>query len=109
MPDPTCNAYLAFAVMIAAGLDGIRRRLDPGEPVNKNVFEMSHREKRRLRIDELPADLEEAVQEMKKDDIVRAALGDHIYDHFVAAKLAAWQDYISTVHSWELDRYLARY
>jgi glutamine synthetase len=108
-PDPSCNPYLAFAVMLAAGLDGIANEVDPGEPINKNIFNMSHREKRRLRIDELPTDLNEAVRSMKKDPLVRTALGDHIYNHFVEAKLATWQDYSSTVHPWELERYLARY
>jgi len=109
MPDPSCNPYLAFAVMIAAGLDGIEKKIDPPEPVNKNIFAMSHREKRRLRIDELPPDLNEAVRAMKKDEIVREALGEHIFQHFLEAKLAAWEDYIAAVHPWELDRYLARY
>ena len=95
--------------MIAAGLDGIERQIDPGDPVNKNVFAMSHREKRRLRIDELPVDLREAVKAMKKDKSIREALGDHIYNHFVEAKLKAWQDYNSAIHSWEVERYLARY
>jgi len=109
MPDPACNPYLAFAVMIAAGLDGIARGLDPGPPVNKNIFDMSHREKRRLRIDDLPLDLRDAVAAMKKDTLVREALGDHIFNHFVAAKLAACQEFDATVHPWEVERYLARY
>jgi len=109
MPDPACNPYLAFAVMIASGLDGCRRKIDPGEPVNKDIFAMSQREKRRLRIDELPSDLKEAVKAMKKDDVVREALGDHVFNHFVEAKMAAWQEYQSTVHGWEVDRYLSRY
>jgi len=108
-PDPSCNPYLAFAVMIAAGLDGIDRRLDPGPPINKNIFAISHREKRRLRIDELPADLREAVRWMKKDPLIRRALGDHVFHHFIEAKLAAWSAYSATVHPWELERYLARY
>lgn len=108
-PDPACNPYLAFAVMIAAGLDGIRQELDPGPPVNKNIFAMSHREKRRLRIDELPGDLNEAVKAMKKDPLIRATLGDHILNHSAEAKLAVWQEYSSTVHPWEVERYLARY
>jgi len=108
-PDPSCNPYLAFAVMIAAGLDGIRQELDPGPPVNKNIFAMSHREKRRLRIDELPGDLNEAVKAMKKDPLIRATLGDHILNHSVEAKLAVWQEYSATVHPWEVERYLARY
>ena len=107
-PDPSCNPYLAFAVMLAAGLDGIRRELDPGAPVNKNIFDMSHREKRRLRIDELPTDLSSAVAAMRKDPLIREALGDHIYNNFVEAKLAAWLDFSRTVHDWEVDRYLAR-
>ena len=109
MPDPSCNAYLAFAVMIAAGLDGVRNRTDPGPPINKNIFAMSHREKRRLRIDELPVDLREALRSMRKDPLIREALGDHVYSHFVAAKEAAWADYNASVHGWELDRYLTRY
>jgi glutamine synthetase len=108
-PDPSCNPYLAFAVMIAAGLDGIANRTDPGEPINRNIFTMSHREKRRLRIDELPGDLREAVRALQKDPLMREALGDHVYRHFVEAKLAAWREYNAAVHPWELDRYLARY
>jgi glutamine synthetase len=109
MPDPACNPYLAFAVMIAAGLDGIRRELDPGPSVSKNVFEMSHREKRRLKIDELPENLMEAVKAMQKDPLIKAALGDHIYNHFIEAKRVAWKDYSMMVSDWELERYLTRY
>ena len=108
-PDPSCNPYLAFAVMVAAGLDGIRRKLDPGGPVNKNIFAMSHREKRRLRIDDLPTDLRDALAAMKKDPLIREVLGDHIFTHFLEAKEAAWADYSATVHPWEVERYLARF
>ncbi len=108
-PDPSCNPYLAFAVMIAAGLDGIRNQTPAGEPVNKNIFEMSQREKRRHRIDELPGDLNEALKELKKDEVVRAALGDHLYTQFMEAKTAEWQSYIATVHPWELSQYLVRF
>ena len=108
-PDPSCNPYLAFAVMIAAGLDGVKRRTDPGPPINKNIFAMSHREKRRLKIDELPSDLRDAVRWMRKDRLIRETLGDHVYEHYVQAKEAAWDEYSATVHPWELERYLARY
>jgi len=108
MPDPACNPYLAFAVMIAAGLDGIRHAMDPGEPINKNVFELSQREKRRLKIDELPADLREAVRWLRKDGVVREALGEHIFRQFVEAAMAAWNEYSAQVHPWELERYLGR-
>jgi glutamine synthetase len=109
MPDPSCNPYIAFAVMIAAGLDGIRRKLDPGPSVNKNVFDMSHREKRRLKIDELPENLLEAIKAMKKDSLIKETLGDHIFNHFIAAKMASWREYSLSIHGWELDRYLPRY
>ena len=108
-PDPACNPYLAFAVIVASGLDGVRGDLDPGEPVDRNIFAMSHREKRRLKIDELPSNLKEAVKAMNKDPLIRTALGDHIFQHFVEAKLAAWHEYETTVHPWEVERYLARY
>ena len=71
MPDPSCNPYLALAVMLRSGLDGIEKQIDPGPPVNKNIYKMSHRERRHLRIDELPGNLSEALDELEKDDLVR--------------------------------------
>jgi glutamine synthetase len=109
MPDPSCNPYLAFTAMIAAGLDGLATKADPGPPVNKNILAMSHRERRRLRVDELPNNLSEALVAMKKDPLMREALGDHIYQHFVEAKTKAWEDYNTSVHPWEVERYLTRY
>jgi glutamine synthetase len=109
MPDPSCNPYLALAVMLAAGLDGVERSLDAGAPVNKNIFEMSHREKRRLRIGQLPANLWEALAELEKDSVVTAALGPHIFEHYLQAKRSEWEEYISHVHPWEQGRYLAEY
>jgi glutamine synthetase len=109
MPDPSCNPYLAFAVMLRAGLDGIEKELDPGPPVNKNIYTMSHRERRHLRIDELPSNLSEALDELEKSDVMRETLGDHIFDHFVAAKRAEWDSYIRHVSPWEVDRYLNTY
>ena len=109
MPDPSANPYLALAVMLAAGLDGIETTADWREPVDTNIFEMSYREKRRLRIDDLPHDLNEACDELEKDDIIRSALGDHVAKHFLAAKRQEWNDYITQVSSWELENYLLRY
>ncbi|MGH9346477.1 MAG: type I glutamate--ammonia ligase [Vicinamibacterales bacterium] len=109
MPDPSCNPYLALAVMLRAGLDGIEKELDPGPPVNKNIYKMSHRERRHLRIDELPGNLSEALDELEKSDLLRETLGDHIFDHFVAAKRAEWDSYIRHVSPWEIDRYLNTY
>jgi glutamine synthetase len=109
MPDPSCNPYLALAVMLRAGLDGIEKKVDPGPPINKNIFTMSHRERRHLRIDELPGNLSEALDELEKDDLVRDTLGEHTFDHFVAAKREEWLDYIKHVSPWEVERYLGVY
>ena len=109
LPDPSCNPYLAFAVMLRAGLDGIEQKLDPGPPVNKNIYTMSHRERRHLRIDDLPAHLSEALDEFEKSDLVRETLGDHIFQHFLEAKREEWADYIRHVSPWEMERYLGVY
>ena len=109
LPDPSCNPYLALAVMLRAGLDGVVQELDPGPPVNKNIYKMSHRERRHLRIDDLPVNLSEALDELEKSDLVRDALGDHIVEHFLAAKRDEWDDYLRHVSPWELDRYLSVY
>jgi len=109
MPDPSANPYLALAVQLAAGLDGIKRKLIPPDPVNKNIFSMSFRERRKYRIDELPRDLHEALDMLEKDDVIRDALGSHIYERFVEAKREEWQEYIGQVSEWELDRYLGQY
>ncbi len=108
-PDPSCNPYLAFAVMLRAGLAGIDGELDAGPPVNKNIYKMSHRERRHLRIDDLPANLSEALDEFEKDDLVRETLGEHIFQHFLEAKREEWDDYIRHVSPWEIDRYLGVY
>jgi glutamine synthetase len=109
MPDPSCNPYLALAAMLRAGLDGIERALDPGPPVTKNIARMSHRERRHLRIDELPGNLSEALDQLEKNDLMRETLGDHIFDHFLAAKREEWDSYIRHVSPWEIDRYLNAY
>ena len=109
MPDPSCNPYLALACMLAAGLDGIERGLHAGEPVNKNIFAMSEREKRRLKIKQLPGDLSSALDKLEKDKVLADALGDHIFSHYLAAKRQEWADYISHVHPWEQERYLHGY
>jgi glutamine synthetase len=95
--------------MLAAGLDGVRTKADHREPVNENIWEMSHREKRRLRIDDLPHNLNEACDELEKDDVVTAALGPHITAQFLAAKRQEWSEYITQVSRWELENYLAKY
>jgi glutamine synthetase len=109
MPDPAANPYLALSVMLAAGLDGIEAEMDWREPVNENIWEMSFRERRRLRIDDLPTDLNEALDEMEKSSLVTEVLGEHVTRHFLAAKRQEWRDYITQVSRWELENYLLKY
>ncbi len=109
MPDPACNPYLAFAVMLASGLDGVKNKIDPPAPVAANVYKMSARERARLKIKSLPEDLGEAIKMLEKDEVVKDALGEHIYEQFLIAKKAEWHDYIASVHTWETDRYLTTF
>ncbi len=109
MPDPSCNPYLALAVMLRAGLDGVRRSLEPPPPVSKNIYRMSVRERRRHKIEELPRNLDEALSALAKDRLVRDTLGPHIYRHFLDAKRQEWTRYIEQVHPWEVENYLGAY
>jgi glutamine synthetase len=105
-PDPSCNPYLALAVTLAAGLDGIRRRMTPPPPVNRNIYAMSAEERDAEGIVGLPGTLREALRELQQDEVIQEALGDHIYAHFLHAKRIEWDIYRSQVHQWELDQYL---
>jgi len=109
LPDPACNPYLCLAAILRSGLDGIRRKIDPGAPINKDIFSMSRREKSRMHIHTLPGDLSEAVRAFEKDRYLQNALGAEISAHILEAKRAEWQEYIAQVHPWELDRYLGSY
>lgn len=109
MPDPAANPYLAMAVMLKAGLDGIKNETRADAPVNKNIYTMSQRERRRLKIDSLPGDLREALDHLEKDKVVLEALGEHISTNFIEAKRKVWKEYISQVHPWEVERYLTTY
>ena len=109
MPDPASNPYLALAVQLAAGLDGVEHKLTPPDPVNKNIFTMTVRERRHHKIDDLPRDLHEALDVLEKDDVVMTALGEHIAGHFIDAKRSEWGEYISRVSEWEIEKYLGLY
>lgn len=108
-PDPACNPYLAFAVMLAAGLDGIKNKTDPGAPINRNIYQMSQRERARLKIKSLPANLHDAIETMAKSKLMREVLGEHIFQNYIRAKRDEWERYIQQVHQCELDWYLGRY
>jgi glutamine synthetase len=99
------NPYLAFAAYVAAGMDGIARKLDPGDANTGNLYELSLAEIARRGIRLLPQTLKEAIGELRKDEVVQSALGP-IYDEFVKLKEAEWSDYHGQVSQWEIDRYL---
>ncbi|HEY8487294.1 MAG TPA: type I glutamate--ammonia ligase [Limnochordales bacterium] len=105
-PDPACNPYLAFAVIIAAGLDGIRRRLSPPESQNKNIYHMTAEERERAGIRSLPGSLQEACHELMRNELMARALGPHVFQRFVEAKRIEWEVYATQVHQWEIDQYL---
>jgi glutamine synthetase len=105
-PDPSSNTYLAFAVMIAAGLDGVERGLALSDPVEESLFEMDAAQVTERGIAELPGTLGQAIDELRADAIVCEALGDHVLEHYIDAKTAEWDEYRTQVTHWELDRYL---
>ncbi|OFV95255.1 MAG: type I glutamate--ammonia ligase [Acidobacteria bacterium RIFCSPLOWO2_12_FULL_54_10] len=108
-PDPSCNPYLALAVILRAGLEGIIEELEPSPPISKNIYRMSARERGRFSIDPLPTDLSEATAALRKDKVAQEALGPVIFRYLVEAQQAHWREYSMQVHPWELDHYLAYY
>ncbi|MBA2571371.1 MAG: glutamine synthetase, partial [Chloroflexi bacterium] len=105
-PDPSSNTYLAFAAMLAAGLDGVEKGLELADPVEESLYAMDSDRIREKGIRELPGTLGEAIDELEKDEVICAALGDHVLSHFIAAKREEWDEYRTQVTSWEVDRYL---
>ncbi len=105
-PDPACNPYLAFAVMLAAGLKGIEEGYELPEPVEEDIYEMSEAERRRRGIETLPGSLAEAVAETERSKLVREALGEHIFEKFIANKKIEWDRYRTHVSRYEIENYL---
>lgn len=105
-PDPSANPYLVLAVCLAAGLDGIKNKIMPPEGVCENVFDMGEEERERRGIEALPSDLEEAIQELGKDEFIKGVLGEHITEKYVEAKNADWTAYRAQVTNWEIEEYL---
>lgn len=105
-PDPSCNPYLAFAAMLATGLDGIKRKLTPSEPVEEDVYDFDDKKLKELNIDTLPTSMETAFQHLEKNTLLRETLGEHICKFFFKAKKEEWKSYKMQVTPWELDRYL---
>jgi glutamine synthetase len=105
-PDPACNPYLAFAVMLAAGLKGIEENYQLPEPIEEDIFELSPEERAKKGIDSLPGSLDEAIAETEKSALVREALGDHIFEKFIANKKIEWDKYRVHISQFELEKYL---
>jgi glutamine synthetase len=105
-PDPSTNPYLAFACMLAAGLDGIERKLTPPEPVEENLYHFDAAKLESRKIKQLPGTLREALDELEADGVIREALGEHVFERFVEAKTEEWNEYRTQVSSWEVERYL---
>jgi glutamine synthetase len=108
-PDPSCNPYLAFATILAACIDGVKHKIEPPKPVEANIYKLTDKDRKRMRIEALPGSLEEALGYMRNSLIAKAALGNHILDEFVLAKDIEWDSFRTYVTQWELDKYLARY
>jgi glutamine synthetase len=106
-PDPSCNPYLAFAVMLTAGLDGIRRELPVVEATEENLHLTDRLRKAPLSL--LPSSLQQALNALEEDEVIQAALGPHIFNRFLDAKRLEWEDYRLEVSSWELNKYLPNY
>jgi glutamine synthetase len=105
-PDPACNPYLTFSVMLAAGLEGIEKGLEPPPPVEENVYEMTLEERQKRGITTLPASLIEAIQLAEKSEVVRKALGEHVFEAFIQNKKIEWDNYRAQVTEYELKKYL---
>ena len=108
-PDPSCNPYLAFTVMLATGLHGIEENFPLPEPIEENLYLFTDDDLKRRNIPTLPATLGEAVLEMEKDEVIRDALGDHIFERLLEAQRSEWGEFRRHVSQWERDRYLENY
>lgn len=105
-PDPACNPYLAFAAMLTAGLKGIENKYPLPEPVEKDVYHMDPEERKALGIEELPGSLIEAIEYAEKSEVLREALGDHIFNQLITSKRIEWDDYRIRVTEYEIEKYL---
>jgi glutamine synthetase len=105
-PDLSGNPYLQFAVMLAAGLKGISDKLDPPDPVEKNIYSLSDEDRKKYGIEHLPESLGHALSFTEKSDLVRETLGDHIFYSFLHVKHQEWGEYRTKVTPWEIDKYL---
>ena len=104
--DPSTNPYLSLAAMVAAGLDGIKKKIEPGDPVMEDVYELSESKKRELGIGELPTTLRDALDHLATDEVIQKVLGSHIFDAFMSIKIDEWNQYCLYITPWEIMKYL---
>ncbi len=107
--DPAANPYLAMAVLLKAGLDGIKNKLEAPKPIDRNIYVMNKEERVAAGIADLPATLYAALEELKSNEVIQAALGEHLLEHFIEAKEIEWDMFRTQVHPWERDQYLTQY
>ena len=108
-PDPACNPYLAFAVCLAAGLDGIERGLTPPAEITENIYAMDAAARAAHGIESLPDSLSSAIKELQKDTLLMDALGDHVSSYYIQGKRKEWYEYKTRVSSWEREKYITLY
>ena len=108
-PDPTCNPYLEMALCLAAGLDGIKKKMTPASPIDYNVFGLSDEELKAAGIDCLPGSLKEAIEAAKADPFIKETLGDHVFNNYIEGKENEWDEYRTKVSQWEIDKYMVLY
>ena len=108
-PDPSCNPYLALAVCLKAGLDGIKNKIKCPHPCDRNIYELTEQEREELGINTLPDSLQDSMAKLAADNVIREALGPHVLQRFLEAKKIEWDNYRMQVHPWELDLYLNKF
>lgn len=107
--DATANPYLAMAALLTAGLEGIKKKISPRKNIKDNIFKMTEKERKRYRIDNLPVNLQEAVNQLKKSELMKELLGKHIFESFIKNKYYEYEEYSLTVHDWEIKNYRDKY
>lgn len=108
-PDPACNPYLAIACALAAGLDGIKNKIQPPAETSANIYHMNDEERAAAEIASLPSSLHEAISELKENEVMRRTLGEHVFEKFIEGKLREWDEYRTKVSEWELNKYLTMF
>jgi glutamine synthetase len=108
-PDPSCNPYLAFAVMLGAGMYGVSSKLEVSEPVEENIYKMNDRQRSRKRIKTLPDSLGNALEEFKKSQVAKEVLGNHIFERLIESNQIEWDNYRCRVSDWEVNEYLNKF